>query len=160
MLQNYDIGNSLVVAVRIMYTFTMAFIFPTAFYVVRHIAYSLIQRDSEETFAEAPFCTRITFTMICWVFFLCLGLFIDDLGFVMSLSGLICALIIAFILPCACNISCSPYPIMFWNAPRGSKCDAFWDIVPSLFLIVFGSAAGIVGTVQLIIAQFNVSMSF
>lgn len=72
----------------------------------------------------------------------------------MSLSGLICALIIAFILPCACNIKCSEHPWFFWNAPSGQKFDAFMDIVPSVFLIIFGTAAGVVGTVQLFVAQF------
>ena len=121
---------------------------------VRHISYSLIYAKSDETFAKAKMSKRIPFTIFVWGFFLVLALFIDDLGFVMSLSGLICALIIAFILPCACNIKCSPHPWFFWNAPSGQKRDAFMDIVPSVLLIIFGVAAGSVGTVQLFIAQF------
>jgi len=154
-LQNYDIDDWLIIAIRIMYTLTMAFIFPTAFYVVRHIAYGLLNFKSEETFAQAPTWKRIPFTLLCWAFFLALAILVTDLGFVMSLSGLICAIIIAFILPCACNIKCSPHPWLFWNAPRGQKWDAFCDIVPSIFLIIFGMAAGGVGTVQLFMTQFN-----
>merc|ERR1712129_606091 len=102
------------------------------------------------------FCTRMVFTLIVWAFFLCLALFVDDLGFVMSISGLVCAVIIAFILPCACNIKCSPHPMCFWNASVGNKWNAFWDIVPSFVLIVFGTIAGLVGTTQLVMAQFNI----
>ena len=149
-LTNYDIDNLFVLIVRIFYTFRMAFVFPTAFYVVRHICYAIIFRGYE-TYEHATRKKQIIFTIIPWSVFLTTGLFLDDLGFVMSLAGLLSALNIAFVLPCLCHLKVgTKYSIYFWTAPKGQKCAAFIDTFPSLILIVFGIIAGVTGSIGLV----------
>eukprot|EP01084_Bolivina_argentea_P121583 215465_1 len=154
-LTNYPIDNTYVLVVRILYTFRMAFVFPTAFYVVRHICYAIIFRGME-TYEHATRIKQIIFTLIPWSAFLITGLFLDDLGFVMSLAGLLSALNIAFVLPSLCHLKVgTPYSILFWNAPKGQKCKAFIDTFPCVVMILFGTLAGVTGSIGLIVEQFG-----
>ena len=149
-LTNYKIGNKFVLVVRIFYTFRMAFVFPTAFYVVRHICYAIVFRGME-TFEFASRRKQVIFTLIPWAAFLVTGLFLDDLGFVMGLAGLLSALNIAFVLPCLCHLKVgTKYSIFFWTAPNGEKLAAFIDTFPCIILIVFGVIAGVTGSVGLV----------
>mmetsp|Transcript_98921 Transcript_98921/g.121102 ORF Transcript_98921/g.121102 Transcript_98921/m.121102 type:complete len:493 (-) Transcript_98921:123-1601(-) len=151
LLLNFDIENRAIIAIRILYTFRMSFCFPTAFYVVRHILYSIVYRDGD-TYEHASKLKRIIFTLIPLLSFLIIGLFLQDLGFVMSLAGLLSALNLAFVLPSLCHIKKgTPYPLKFWKAKDGKKWDAFIDIVPPLILIVFGTFAATVGSIELIL---------
>jgi len=153
-LTNYDIKNKFVLVIRILYTFRMAFVFPTAFYVVRHICYAIIFRGME-TFEFASRSKQVIFTLIPWSAFLVTGLFLDDLGFVMSLAGLLSALNIAFVLPCLCHLKVgTKYSIFFWKAPKGEKWDAFIDTFPCVILIVFGTLAGVTGSIGLVYDYF------
>lgn len=149
-LTNYSIENKFVLVVRIFYTFRMAFVFPTAFYVVRHICYAIVFRGME-TFEFASRSKQIVFTLIPWTAFLVTGLFVDDLGFVMALAGLLSALNIAFVLPCLCHLKVgTKYSVYFWRAPKGEKCAAFIDTFPCVILIVFGVIAGTTGSIGLV----------
>ena len=153
-LTNYPIGNHLVLGIRILYTFRMAFVFPTAFYVVRHIGYAIVFRGME-TFEHATRRRQIVFTLIPWSTFLAVGLFVDDLGFVMSLAGLLSALNIAFVLPSLCHLKLgTEYSVMFWKAKKGEKCKACLETFPCLILIVFGIIAGVTGSIGLVIEQW------
>lgn len=153
-LTNYPIGNRLVLGIRILYTFRMAFVFPTAFYVVRHIGYAIVYRG-KGTFEHATRSRQIVFTLIPWTVFLAIGLFVDDLGFVMSLAGLLSALNIAFVLPSLCHLKLgTEYSISFWKAKKGEKCKAFMDTFPCLLLIVFGIIAGVTGSIGLVVDQW------
>ena len=154
-LTNYAIGNVLVLGVRILYTFRMAFVFPTAFYVVRHILYAIIFRGME-TYEHASRQKQIIFTLIPWSLFLCVGLFVDDLGFVMSFAGLLSALNIAFVLPSLCHLKVgTKHSIAFWMAPKGERCNAFCETFPSLILILFGILVGVTGSIGLFLQQFD-----
>eukprot|EP00483_Globobulimina_turgida_P007776 UN07791 len=84
-LDNYDKNNHLVLFTRVLYVFTMVFIFPTAFYVVRHIAYSCVFYTQVETYEKATVFWRLVFTISLLAFFCVLSLFIPDLGMVMTL---------------------------------------------------------------------------
>ena len=149
-LTNYDVGNVYVLGVRILYTFRMAFVFPTAFYVVRHILYAMVYRGMEN-YEHANKRNKFLFTIIPWTLFLATGLFLRNLGFVMSLAGLLSALNIAFVLPCLCHLKVgTPYSWRFWRATKGYKCAAFIDTFPSVIMIVFGILIGIVGTIGLV----------
>ena len=151
LLLNFDIENRAIIAIRILYTFRMSFCFPTAFYVVRHILYSIVYRDGD-TYEHASKLKRIIFTLIPLLSFLIIGLFLQDLGFVMSLAGLLSALNLAFVLPSLCHIKKgTPYPLKFWKAKDGKIWDAFIDIVPPLILIIFGTFAATVGSIELIL---------
>ena len=221
-LTNYPESNHLMLGIRIMYTFTMAFTFPTAFYVVRHIVFSLTheiyykcckksvkykntqtaentrnkrQRKSKSScssssssttsendnggdddydsslidrleqerredefpiFENAGFCKRMIYTLVLWGMFLVPSLYLTDLGFVMSLTGLISAIMIAFVLPCACHLKHSKYPLKFWTVEGGffKQMEAFFHILPDTSLVIFGVAAGAIGSYNVIAAQF------
>lgn len=148
-LQNYGLHNTIIIVVRVVYTITVAFVYPTAFYVVRHMLYSMIFYNNEETFENSTMFWHLIFTFVPLSMFALISLWITNLGFIMSLTGLMSAFNIAFILPCACYLKVGEYPICFWNANSGQKCNAFMDVVPKLMLIIFGFVAAIVGCVQL-----------
>merc|ERR1712087_413815 len=115
----------------------MAFVFPTAFYVVRHISFAIVFRG-RSTYEHASRGKQLVFTLVPWAAFLCAGLFLEDLGFVMSLAGLLSALNIAFVIPCLCHLKLgTEYSIMFWKAKQGEKCKACLDTLPCVVLIIF-----------------------
>ena len=185
-LTNYPESNHLMLGIRIMYTFTMAFTFPTAFYVVRHIVFSLthelyykcfynkkkekrkIGDESQQNesqflddmqfpiFENASFFKRTCYTLILWTMFLIPSLYLTDLGFVMSLTGLISAIMIAFVLPCACHLKHSKYPLKFWTVKGGflQKMNALFHILPDTSLVIFGVIAGVIGSYNVIAQQF------
>eukprot|EP01084_Bolivina_argentea_P121581 215461_1 len=155
-LTNYSIDETLVLIVRILYTLRMAFVFPTAFYVVRHICYAILY-GHQGTYEHGTKWQKIVFTAIPMGLFLGAGLFLTDLGFVMSLAGLLSALNIAFVLPCILYLKVGTiYPLLFWKA-RSCKemISAIIDTFPCYVLIVFGSIAAVVGSIELIHDQFD-----
>ena len=152
-LSNYPKNNHLILGTRILYVFTMVFIFPTAFYVVRHIFYSMIFYHSTETYEKATIFWRLVFTIGLLAFFCVLSIFINDLGLVMTLTGLVAVVNITFILPCWIHLKLTEYPIKFWNAPQGQKCAAIIDTWPSLFLLIFGIFSCVVGIAGLFLPQ-------
>ena len=150
-LTNYPKNDHLILGTRILYVFTMAFIFPTAFYVVRHIFYSMIFYHSKETYEKATVFWRLVFTTGLLTFFCVVSIFVDDLGLVMTLTGLLAVVNITFILPCWIHLKLTEYPILFWKAHPGQKCAAIIDTWPSLFLLVFGVFSCSVGIIGLFI---------
>ena len=150
-LENYSHSNNLILGTRILYVFTMVFIFPTAFYVVRHIFYSMVFYHSTETYEKATVFWRLVFTTGLLTFFCVVSIFVDDLGLVMTLTGLIAVVNITFILPCWIHLKLTEYPILFWRAESGQKCAAIIDTWPSVFLLIFGVFSCVVGIVGLFI---------
>eukprot|EP01084_Bolivina_argentea_P286441 491346_1 len=146
-LTNYSLTNMYALAMRILFMFRMAFIFPTAFYVTRHLCYAMVFRG-HGTYEHAPRRKQILFTFMPWTMYLLIGLFVDDLGFVMSLTGLISGLNIAFVLPALCHLKVgTKYSVAFWTAPKGEKLIAFIDTFPCAFLVVFGVLVSGTGTI-------------
>ena len=134
-----------------LYRFTMVFIFPTAFYVVRHILYSMVFYKQTETYEKASLFWRLLFTVGPLGFFLLLSLWIRDLGMVMTLTGLIAVVNLTFILPCWIHLKLTEYPILFWRAPPGQACAAFIDTMPSVLLLIFGVLSAIIGVYGLFV---------
>jgi vesicular inhibitory amino acid transporter len=151
-LTNYPISNHVVLVTRIIYTFTMVFIFPTAFYPVRHFFYSMVYYNQTETFEAASLFQHLLFTLGPLAFFLLLSLWITDLGFVMSLTGLLAAVLLTFIMPCACGLKLLDEPIWFWNAE--DKWKSAKQTVPMWTLLIFGVLCAVIGTIQLFWSQF------
>eukprot|EP00484_Ammonia_sp_Unknown_P025529 CAMPEP_0197027716 /NCGR_PEP_ID=MMETSP1384-20130603/7589_1 /TAXON_ID=29189 /ORGANISM="Ammonia sp." /LENGTH=473 /DNA_ID=CAMNT_0042456607 /DNA_START=29 /DNA_END=1450 /DNA_ORIENTATION=- len=150
-LENYPHGNHLLIATRVIYVSTMVFIFPTAFYVVRHIFYSCVFYHSDETYEKATLFWRLVFTIGLLSFFCVLSLFLDDLGLVMTLTGLLAVVNITFILPCWIHLKLTEYPVLFWRAPPGEKWNAITDTWPSVFLLIFGVLSCVIGIIGMFV---------
>eukprot|EP01083_Nonionella_stella_P039386 107130_1 len=113
-LNNYDIHNPLIIAIRIIYVFTMTLTFPGSFFLVRHILfgwyqkiYCVYSRNYTNDFMpftvqNAPMVHHVAFTMTIFTVVVVSSLFIDDLGVVMSVIGSVASVNLAFVLPCLC----------------------------------------------------------
>ncbi len=152
-LSNYPHNDNLILATRVVYVFTMIFIFPSAFYVVRHNFYSCVFYHSHKTYEKASLFCRLIFTIGLLTFFCAVSIFVDDLGLIMTLTGLIAVVNIAFILPCWIHLKLTQYPMLFWRAPYGKRVEAIVDTWPSVFLLVFGVLACMVGIYGLFLPQ-------
>ena len=123
-----------------------------AFYVVRHILYSLMNRGpGYQPFENAPMRLHLLYTFVPFLLILIVGLFVTDLGIVMSISGLLAAVIIAFVLPALCYLKVCGYKVRFWREPRGLRCKALKETWVAVFLVVFGCLCCTIGTVYTIV---------
>jgi len=113
-LNNYNIYNPLIIAIRIIYVFTMTLTFPGSFFLVRHILYGWFQklycvysRNYNNNFMPftvqtAPLFHHLLFTLSIFIIIVSISLFVDDLGIVMSVIGSISSVNLAFVFPSLC----------------------------------------------------------
>ncbi len=116
-LNNYNIYNPLLVAIRIIYVFTMTLTFPGSFFLVRHILYGWFQKlycvystNYANNFMpysvqSSPIFHHLTFTLSIFVIVVITSLFLDDLGVVMSVIGSVSSVNLAFVFPCLCYMN-------------------------------------------------------
>ena len=152
LLNNYDISDGVVIFMRCIYVLTMAFTYPLTFFVARHIVnvwafagprYQTVQRMPR----------RRHFALTFGLFFsaLCIALFVQDLGDVMSLAGSFGAVVLAFVLPPLCKLRLERsrgHSVCFWQDPR--PIESARATLPCIGFIVFGAVA-IAGSVAQVI---------
>jgi len=144
LLNNYNVNQPWIIASRITYTLSMALSYPTAFYVVRHIVYSIFNRNSQhKSIRQAPLWKHLLFTIPIFLSNLTLACLINSLGLVMSVAGSLAAVSLAFILPCCCYLKLCRYPLKFWNEKPGYRWEACKSVVPPMILAVVGFALAI-----------------
>eukprot|EP01084_Bolivina_argentea_P120481 213570_1 len=155
-LRNYATDRyAVIMVIRICYIVRMTFIFPTAFYVVRHILFAIIYRGYD-TYEFTTFNKKIIFTIFPLMFFLIVGLYLKNLGHIMTLFGLLSAINIGFVVPCLCYLKYgTKYSIVWGKAKPGKFGNAIFDTLPSMILISFGIVISIFGSVEFIYFQIT-----
>jgi len=154
-LNNYDLMNPLIIAARCVYCITMALTYPCSFFVVRHVFYALFHHGPEyQSITTAPLWKHLLFTLPIFALNVLMGIYIQNLGIVMSVSGSLSAVTLAFILPPLCYLKICDFKIRFWKE-RG--CDRKWRALkttgPPFVLLVFGILVAIFST-GLTLAQY------
>eukprot|EP01084_Bolivina_argentea_P186656 321688_1 len=116
-LNNYNIYNPLIIAIRIIYVFTMTLTFPCSFFLVRHIFYGWFQKlycvystnhsnnFMAYTVQSSPIFHHLSFTLTIFIIIVIMSLFVDDLGVVMSVIGSVSSVNLAFVFPCLCYMT-------------------------------------------------------
>lgn len=156
LLNNYDGYDPVVQVGGVAYVFTMALTYPLSFYVARHVIYAIIFRGPDYRSAQnSSLSTHLLISLPLFGITLLIVMFVKDLGLVMSITGSVAAVFIAFILPAACYLRIQPSPLQFWIYKKG-VWKGFKFVVPSFLLLVFGVLAAILSTGQTILNQLNI----
>ena len=138
-LNNYSTNDPVIIFTRCIYAISMSLSYPTAFFVVRHVLYAIAHRGPNYiSIQKAPLWKHLFFTISLWGSMLGLALVIESLGIVMSVSGSLAAVSLAFILPSACFLKMSDYHLNFWAHPRQSAWKTIRTVYPSFFLLILG----------------------
>jgi len=156
LLNNYPASDPAVQVGRVAYILTMALTYPVAFYVARHVIYATAFRGPKYISAQnSSMKTHLWISIPLFTATVMIVMFVKDLGFVMSITGSISAVFIAFILPAACHLKILPSPMRFWlhkkGAWKGFKC-----VLPSVLLLMFGVFAMIFSAGQTILNKVGV----
>merc|ERR1712232_208022 len=117
LLTNYASDDPLIVFVRILYIFTMCFTYPISFFIARHICNELMYRfqfrklprvpgtPSGPPVQSVPLWRHLFMTFLLLGSTVAVTLYVSKLGLVMSLTGSVCAVCVAFVFPPICAIS-------------------------------------------------------
>lgn len=163
LLNNYSDTNLAVNIARFMLALTMVFTFPMEQFVTRHSLYALISGYSPEVEGPKSMTNRYHYglTLLLWGSSLCVGLLVDDLGFILELTGAFGASFLGYILPSMCYFKLFSFrgllnkSIGAWrqSSPHykttvSERLSAFNAFFPALGMLMFGVVAMIIGTVE------------
>eukprot|EP01084_Bolivina_argentea_P078963 143302_1 len=158
MLNSYPINSNLMIFIRVIFIFIMAWSYPTSFYVVRHIVLESIQKIfypnavNRSTVHSSPRLTHICLTSFLFFTNLALALFVRNLGSVMSIVGNLPSMIIAFVMPCLCYLKLHKNELKFWREKTWeNKITNGVHIIVSVILPFMGLSIGIYGTINTIL---------
>ena len=154
LLENYRITDDTVVFMRCVYVLTMAFTYPPSFFVMRHILNVWLFRDGSclgtyQTVQLMPWQRHVALTLPIFFSALTITLFVDNLGNVMSLTGSLGAVVLAFVLPPLCRLAVDKqHSVFFWrdHSPVGSAK----AVLPCISFILFGIIASIGSVIQVL----------
>jgi len=148
LLNDYSGTDKVVQAARLIYVLTMALTYPISFYVSRHVIYAVIYRGPEyKSEKDCSFLTHLGVTLPLYAVSVLIVMFVTNLGDVMSLTGSVAAVFLAFLLPAACHLKTQPSPLQFWLYKRGWR-KGLRFVGPSMFLFLFGLLCMIASTGQ------------
>lgn len=148
LLNDYSETDKVVQAARLIYVLTMALTYPISFYVSRHVIYAVIYRGPEyKSEKDCSFLTHLGVTLPLYAVSVLIVMFVTNLGVVMSLTGSIAAVFLAFLLPAACHLKTQPSPLQFWLYKRGCR-KGLQYVGPSMLLFIFGLLCMVASTGQ------------
>eukprot|EP01084_Bolivina_argentea_P011185 20903_1 len=156
-LNNYDTHDKVVIGARFLYCITMALTYPGSFFVVRHVTYVIFHHGPQyESIRRAPLSKHLLFTIPLFAVNVLMAIYIQNLGIVMSVSGSLSAVILAFCLPPVCYLKICKYKIRFWKEREpNAKWLAFKTTFPPFLLCVFGALIAVFSTSFTILQHFG-----
>ena len=149
-LNNFPATNMLAIIARIIYCFNAAYTYPVAFYVVRHVCYNCYHcRDNRKFRDCSSFVESLLFTLSIFIISIIIVGEINDLGFILSLTGSVPSVILVFIMPSLCYLKCSEgISIYELDSKRFG----------AIILLLFGIFIGIFSTSLTIIGQLDLNI--
>jgi sodium-coupled neutral amino acid transporter 11 len=152
LLSNYSDEDPIIIAARCVYILTMAFTYPMSFFVNRHVTNVLVFRgDDFQSTQEMSLMRHLLLTLPIWGSTVIICLCTSSLSFVMSLTGGLGAVTLAFVIP---PVACLKMDKL--KNPDRSQWDTFlanWDCYVLMF---FGAASCLVTVVQNIGQAMNI----
>mmetsp|Transcript_17036 Transcript_17036/g.46010 ORF Transcript_17036/g.46010 Transcript_17036/m.46010 type:complete len:452 (-) Transcript_17036:199-1554(-) len=157
LLNDYASDDPAVMAVRVAYAVTMMLTFPTTFFVVRHVCNELLFRHTEDhgTVQANSTARHLLLTLPIFAASVAITIARVSLGFVMSFTGGVAAVLLAFVVPPAVWIKTNPSsysPIVWRNT--GAVWKSCVELGPALFMLAFGMIMMIVSPVQAVVCEF------
>ena len=150
-LNNYNIYSPIIIAIRIIYVFTMTLTFPGSFFLVRHIFYGWFQklycvysRNYQNNFQPftvqtAPLSHHLLFSLSIFISIVVISLFTQDLGIVMSVIGSVSSVNLAFVFPCLC------YMKIMLQSDKLCVYRIMLNLIAPLFITITGAMIAIYG---------------
>jgi len=144
-LTNYPVDDPLVIACRCIYIVVMTLVYPMSFFVCRHIVNAVLWRGDSHQAIQVVSSTR--FYGLTAVIFVCtvgITLVVRDLGVVMSLTGSLGAVNLAFVFPPACALKLAHGSWQRAFASPKSVIEAkikLKQVVCPVFVMIFGVCA-------------------
>lgn len=157
-LNNYPNSTPGIVLMRAAYALAMLLTFPTAFFVVRHVANELMFRHLPDyTSVQLNKAGRhYVLTIVLFIVILGVALSRVKLAFVMSFTGGFAATMLAFVLPPAAFIASNKRgfsPLLWRN--RGMMLRSARDIGPAMAMLGLGVCAAIAAPTQAVLCELQ-----
>jgi len=109
-----------------------------------------------ESITTAPLWKHLLFTLPLFAGNVAMGLFIENLGIVMSISGSLSAVILAFVLPPMCYLRQCEYRVMFWKEKDWySQWSAFKTTAPPFMVCCSGIVIAVFSTAYTIMQHYG-----
>mgnify|MGYP003887402725 CR=1 FL=1 len=158
LLNNYDVADPLIITVRLVYVLTMITTVPISFFVVRHILNELIchkmLRKPRASVQNMRLSRHLTLTLSIFAVALGVTLVVSSMELVMSISGSIGAVTLAFILPPVCSIAVSEHRCCCRGKNRKKLenpcCGAVMELGGPVLLLIFGIALFVLSMYQIV----------
>ena len=151
-LNNFSYDNTAVNFARGLLALTMVFTFPMENFVVRHCIFATLKRRDKITETNYNWYHYII-TLLLWGSALTVGLFVDDLGIVLEIVGIIGGSLIGFIFPGSVILRVKGYNNLLNNISRSKgtdKMNSILEFILPLFIVVFGCLVFLLGIASLI----------
>jgi len=144
-LTNYPIDDPLVIACRCIYIVVMTLVYPMSFFVCRHIVNAVVWRgDSHQPIQSISTARFHGLTAAIFATTVGITLVVRDLGVVMSLTGSLGAVNLAFVFPPACALKLAHGSWQRAFASPKSVIEAkikLKQVVCPVFVMIFGVCA-------------------
>lgn len=145
-LNNYSAKDTLAVIMRALYVVSMVLTYPICMFVCRQVLHQLwselIGVDLGDI-QKVSSARHVTYTCVLFFSSVAICMFVDELGFVMSITGNVAGSLLGFIIPGLISLSPAVRPGLY-NA--GTKVLSV-DTIGPLLLVAFGSVAAVLGVV-------------
>lgn len=136
-LTNYSYTDELVNVMRCLFAVTQTLTYPLELFVARHSVHALAF-PNEKKFTDSK---HFIITLLLWASSLAIALNVTDLGIVLELTGGISAVFIGFVMPAMLHFKLSEHDWRLWRNPPAKKMAAYKELIPSIYLIIFGILA-------------------
>merc|ERR1719242_2720025 len=157
-LNNFAYDNPVINAARALLALTMVFTYPMELFVARFAILQILKRNGRVTVENKNrwFCGV---TLMLWSTSLVIGAFINNLGIVLELVGVLCGGTLGFVLPGMVSLR-----IFGWNHLKSAMVKSYrekkscreryiagWNFIFPIFMIVFGVVVMIMGLTEIFI---------
>ena len=148
-LNNFPTTNIFAVIARVIYCFTAGLTYPVAFFVVRHVCFAVYHYQENRKIRHCGIGESLWFTIPIFIITVVISCEINNLGFVMSLSGSVPSVILVFIMPSLCYLKLTHSDARVYASNHSKKFGA-------LILLLFGIFVGVFSTSLTIIQQVDI----
>jgi len=156
LLNDYPPRGPAIAAMRLAYALTLSLTFPTTFFVVRHVLNELLYRGTPgyKSVKDNGAGRHVGLSLAIFALLVLLTISRVTLGFVMSFSGGLAAVVLAFVLPPALWIKSHPcYSPAFWRN-RGAVWASMCELGPPCLMLAFGLVMAVGASVQSVACEF------
>lgn len=149
-LNNFPATNIFAIIARVIYCFNAALTYPVAFFVLRHVCYNCYHYKNNRKFKYCDsWFEQLILTVLIFILSVIIGSELDNLGFIMSLTGSVPSVILVFIMPSLCYLKASQGTNIY-QVNKKRFC--------AIILLLFGILIGVFSTALTIVGQLDLNI--